>query len=81
MEFPKAEGSTKLSVMGQKDEECTGVLGFMGRRPECKQGLFNGSISHISTYGCSGNGLLGSIKDLEADEQLSVWADLLHVWR
>ena len=81
MKFLKAEGSIKLSVMGQKDKECTDVLGFMRRRLEYKQGLFNESISHISTYGCSDNGLLDSIKDLKADEQSSVWADLLHVWR
>ena len=81
MEFFKAEESTKLSVMNQKDEECTGVLEFMRRRSECKQELFNESISHISTYDCSGNDLSDSIEDLKADEQSSVWADLLHVWR
>ena len=79
MEFPKAEEPTKLSAMGQKDKECTGVLEFIRRRPEYKQGLSNEPISHTSTYDCSGNGLSGSIKDLEADEQSSVWADLLHM--
>ena len=58
--------------MGQKDEECTNVLEFMRRRLEYKQGLFNESISHISTYDCLGNDLSDSIEDLKADEQLSV---------
>ena len=81
MKFLKAEGSTKLSAMSQKDEECTDVLGFMRRRLEYKQGLFNESISHISIYDYSGNGLSDSIEDLKADEQSSVWANLLHMWK
>ena len=36
MEFFKAEGSTKLLVMNQKDKECTNVLEFMRRRLEYK---------------------------------------------
>ena len=72
MEFSKAEGSTKLSAMNQKDKECTDVLEFMRRRLECKQGLFNESISHISIYDCSDNDLSDSIEDLKVDEQLSV---------
>ena len=72
MKFFKAEGLTKLSVMSQKDKECTDVLGFMRRRSEYKQELFNESISYISIYDCLDNDLLDSIKDLKADEQLSV---------
>ena len=48
MKFFKAKELIKLSVMGQKDEECTSVLEFMRRRSEYKQELFNESISHIS---------------------------------
>ena len=36
MEFLKAEESTKLLVMGQKDEECIDVFEFIRRRLEYK---------------------------------------------